>query len=88
LGQNYPNPFNPTTVIRYELPVNSRVELTIYTVIGQPIATLVSGEQGIGYREARWDGSGFSSGLYFYRLAATGSDGRSFMAMRKMMLVK
>jgi hypothetical protein len=88
LGQNYPNPFNPTTVIRYELPVDSRVELTIYTVIGQPIATLVSGEQGVGYREARWDGSGFSSGLYFYRLAATGSDGRSFMAMRKMMLVK
>ncbi len=68
LAQNYPNPFNPKTVIRYQLPVAGNVELSIYNILGNKVAVLVSGKQKAGRHEVRWDASGFSSGIYFYRL--------------------
>jgi Secretion system C-terminal sorting domain len=83
LQQNYPNPFNPATVLRYALPVQTHVSLTVYNAIGQNVATLVNGELAAGEHEARFDGTGFASGLYFYRLQAG-----SFVATKKMMLVK
>jgi len=73
LSQNYPNPFNPTTIVRYQIPKREKVELVIYNVLGQPIATLVDREQEPGYYEVKWDGKDrfgneVSTGIYIYRL--------------------
>lgn len=75
LEQNYPNPFNPTTVIRYALPLKGPVSLGIYSVTGQLIRTLVSGEQLPGRHSVAWDGRNnrgeqVGSGVYFSRLVA------------------
>jgi hypothetical protein len=70
LHQNYPNPFNPLTVIKYQLPMTNDVELTVYNLLGQKVATLVSEMQTSGYHRAEWDASGFACGTYFYRIKA------------------
>lgn len=72
LGQNYPNPFNPSTVIEYVIPKSSHVTLVLYDLLGRVVRTLVSGEQGFGPHSVRLDGTGLSSGVYFYRLRAGG----------------
>ena len=73
LSQNYPNPFNPETVIRYALPEDCQVELTVYNILGQKVKTLVDEHQGAGYRMVHWNGrddKGYeiASGLYFYKI--------------------
>ncbi|TFG96089.1 MAG: T9SS type A sorting domain-containing protein [Calditrichales bacterium] len=68
LEQNYPNPFNPKTMISYQLPVTSQVDLSIYNILGQKIATLVSEKQPAGTYKINWNANGFSSGMYFYHL--------------------
>lgn len=83
LAQNYPNPFNPSTTIKYELPVDSRVVLTVYNVIGQEVTTLVNGEQEAGYWSAKWDANNVASGVYLYRLQAG-----DFVASKKLLLLK
>jgi hypothetical protein len=83
LEQNYPNPFNPSTTIRYGLPNRSRVTLTIFNTLGQIVRELVNGETEAGYHEVRFDGSGLSSGVYFYRLRAG-----NFVETRKLLLVR
>jgi len=83
LHQNYPNPFNPTTIINYELPISSFVELNIYNTIGQKVATRVSENLQAGYHQVEWEASGFSSGIYFYQIKAGG-----FQAVRKMILLR
>jgi FlgD Ig-like domain len=92
LGQNYPNPFNPTTSIRYSVKNNHayslRVNLTIYTVLGEKIRTLVDKPQQAGKYKITWDaknefGEKVVSGVYFYRLKV----GR-FVQSRKMILVQ
>ena len=70
LYQNFPNPFNPETVIRYQVPVNSRVTLKVYDVLGREIATLVDGEQSAGMHSVTFNAAGISSGTYFYRFQA------------------
>lgn len=83
LSQNYPNPFNPITQIRYTLPRDCEVELTIYNILGQKVTTLVDGKQKAGYKTVRWDAGSFSSGIYFCRLTAG-----DFVDTRKMVLLK
>jgi hypothetical protein len=76
LFQNYPNPFNPETNIKYELKVvggqRSEVRIVIYDLIGREIMTLVNQEQSPGEYAVEFDGSGLSSGIYFYSLIVDG----------------
>ncbi len=68
LYQNYPNPFNPSTSIRYGLPNRSHVTLSVYNTLGQRVSVLENGEVEAGYHDIKFDGSGLSSGIYFYRI--------------------
>ena len=88
LGQNWPNPFNPETQIRYSLPQDTDVRLTIYDALGQTVTTLVKEQQTSGDYTIRWnarnaDGYHVASGLYFYRLEAG-----SVTITRKMSLLR
>jgi hypothetical protein len=70
LSQNYPNPFNPTTNIEYSIPEASFVELKVYDILGNEIATLVNEEQDAGVYRADFDAAGLTSGLYITRITA------------------
>jgi subtilisin family serine protease len=75
LDQNRPNPFNGQTSIRYQLPSEGRVKISVYNISGQLVRTLVDGKQSPGVYNAVWNGrdnSGrpVSAGVYFYRLNA------------------
>ena len=88
LAQNYPNPFNPTTSIRFALPQESFVTLSIYNVLGQEVARLVDGLQPQGFHEVLWNGTSRNgiaagSGIYFYRIKAG-----EFTDVRKMLMLK
>jgi hypothetical protein len=88
LHQNYPNPFNPTTSIKFDVPVKSKVALVVYNVLGQEVRTLFTGELTPGVHRIVWDGTNnvgrrVSSGVYIYRLKAG-----SFLKAKKMLLVK
>jgi len=83
LKQNYPNPFNPGTMINYQLPMTNDVVLSIYNLLGQKVATLVSGRQAAGYYQVEWNASGFASGIYYYRLIAG-----EFFEMKKMVILR
>ena len=72
LLQNTPNPFNPTTVISYTLPSECHVELSVYSVDGSRVATLVDGIRPAGRQSATWDAAPHASGVYFYRLSVKG----------------
>jgi len=90
LSANYPNPFNIATTIRFALPSRSDVELAIFNLAGQQVATLVEGVREAGTYTVRWDGrddSGreLASGVYLYRLQT--SDGRQ-METRKLLLLR
>jgi hypothetical protein len=79
LDQNYPNPFNPKTNIPYALPVRGHIDL-----LGQKVATLVSGKQPAGQHHVQWDAAELPAGIYFYQLVA--ADG--FTITKKLVLLK
>jgi|GEM_PF-1773219 len=83
LAQNYPNPFNPTTKIEYSIPALSKVELKIYNLVGQEVATLVNEIQVAGVHHVKFNALNLASGMYFYRLAAG-----DFVSVKKMVLLK
>lgn len=83
LSQNYPNPFNPTTVISYQLPINSFVALKVFDVLGKEIVTIVNTQQDAGVHTAIFSGRVLSSGVYFYTLKAG-----SFVETKKMTILK
>ena len=87
LGQSYPNPFNSTTIIPYQLPVSCRVQLEVFNILGQHIATLVDGERSAGFHTVQWNatdaaGKAVAAGVYLYRLSADG-----MRLTRRMMLM-
>jgi hypothetical protein len=95
LENNYPNPFNPSTMIVYGLPVQSRVTVKIYSLLGQEMRTLVNDVQGASYHRVTWDGTDnsgrhVSSGVYFVRIAAEPLAGSAspFVQAKKMVLMK
>ena len=75
LSQNYPNPFNPSTTIGYEVPVTSRVRLSVYDVLGREVALLADGLRQPGSYRAVLDGSKLSTGVYYCRLTAVAPEG-------------
>lgn len=83
LLQNYPNPFNPSTVIDFQLTVQSKVQLKIFDMLGKEIATLVDEFKSPGDYKINFDASGLASGVYYYRLITPASQ-----ITRKMMLIK
>jgi hypothetical protein len=83
LYQNYPNPFNPSTEVRFALPVNANVRLTVVNLLGQEVATAAAGFYVAGTHTVTFNASDLPAGLYFYRL-----DAADFAAVRKMMLLK
>jgi hypothetical protein len=83
LHQNYPNPFNPKTVISYQLPVSSEVELSISNLLGQKVVTLINRKQNAGKHTIEWNAGSFSSGIYFYHLQAG-----EFVQTKRMLLIK
>ncbi len=94
LAQNYPNPFNPSTTISYNLPVDARVVIRIYNLLGQEVATLLNEPESAGFKSVRFNApsaaGALPSGIYLYRLEASGlhDPGVHFTQVRKMMLVK
>jgi len=88
LHNNYPNPFNPVTTIEFDLPVSGKVNLKIFNLLGEEIATLLEEELAAGRHVVRWNGlnnakQSVSSGVYFYSIT-TGS----FNAVKKMVLIR
>ena len=83
LLQNFPNPFNPATEISFVLAHASDVRLEIYNVVGQKVATLVTGSLEAGQHTVSWNASAVASGVYLYRLQAG-----DFSETKKMLLLK
>jgi hypothetical protein len=83
LYQNYPNPFNPKTVISWQLAVGSYVELSIYNLLGQNVATLVSRKLPAGYHEVEFYPVNLSSSVYLYKIEAG-----EWQDVRKMVYIK
>lgn len=83
LSQNYPNPFNPRTKIRYQISKNSFVSLKVYDLTGREINILANDNQPPGTYEVTFDGSSFSSGVYYYTLTTD-----NYRETKKMILVK
>ncbi len=88
LEQNYPNPFNPATKIRFSIPVNAKVTLTIFNALGQKVSTLASADMEAGIHTVNFDASSIASGIYFYTISAEGIDGSNFSNTKKMILMK
>ncbi|HGJ65978.1 TPA: T9SS type A sorting domain-containing protein, partial [bacterium] len=88
IEQNYPNPFNPSTMIRFNLAVNSKVSLKIYNIIGEEVAELINGKMNAGRQDVEFNASNLNSGIFIYKLEAISEDGSSFVAAKKMILVK
>ena len=83
LGQNYPNPFNPATTIMYTVPVESNVQLQVFTIEGVLVKSLLNERQNVGVYRIEFDASNLASGTYIYRLNAGG-----FIQTKKMTLTK
>ena len=94
LRQNFPNPFNPTTTIRYALPTTAKVDLNIFSILGQKLITLESTVRSAGIYTATWDGRDsrgkqVPGGLYFYQLKATPlNGGETIVQTKKMIMTK
>jgi hypothetical protein len=82
LEQNYPNPFNPSTTLRYSIPLQSKVIIKVYDILGKEIETLVNEEKAIGTYEVEFNAGKLSSGIYFYQMEA-----ENYTQTKKMLLL-
>jgi hypothetical protein len=87
LEQNYPNPFNPVTTISYSFPSSGRVQLKIYNMIAEEVATLINEDQEAGRYQIRFNAAGLASGTYLYRITVTSGAG-IYTQNKKMVLLK
>jgi len=83
LKQNYPNPFNPETTIEFSIPIGRDVSLQVFDILGKKVSDLVNGYYSQGAHKIYFNGSGLSSGVYFYNLNAG-----NYMITKSMMLLK
>jgi hypothetical protein len=84
LMQNYPNPFNPTTNISFNLPNAADVNLSVYNLLGQRVATLIDGRtMNSGSHTVAFDARNLASGVYIYRLEAG-----NYISNKRMTLIK
>lgn len=83
LSQNYPNPFNPVTTIQFGVPEDTHVQIDLFNISGQKVASLLDEYKQAGYHSIDFDGSQLTSGVYFYSIKAGG-----FKQVRKMILMK
>jgi flagellar hook assembly protein FlgD len=88
LSQNHPNPFNPSTTIEYTVPSRTHVQLEIYNILGELVATLIDEIKSAGTYRVTWHGrdrddNPAASGIYMYRLITD-----DFTQSRKMVLMK
>jgi murein DD-endopeptidase MepM/ murein hydrolase activator NlpD len=83
LSQNYPNPFNPSTQISYKLPRSAHVQLKVYNLLGEEVASLENSQKRAGTHSVTFDASGLSSGIYYYRLQTS-----DFLEVKSMTLIK
>ncbi|HEY5533969.1 MAG TPA: T9SS type A sorting domain-containing protein [Ignavibacteria bacterium] len=87
VSQNYPNPFNPTTKIDFEVPLDSKVNITLFDISGKEIQTLLNEKKSAGYYSVAFNAVNLSSGTYFYRISGENGD-RMFSETKKMTLIK
>ncbi len=88
LYQNYPNPFNPSTIIKYDLPIQASVVLEIYNLLGQKVRILVDSERIAGSHRVQWDGRDDNdgqvpNGIYIYKLST-----KEFSQVKKLTLIR
>ena len=88
LDQAYPNPFNPTTTINYQLSSNSHITIMVYDILGREVKKLIDEDKTPGKYHVTFDASGLASGLYYYRMIATTTDGTIFIQAKKVTLIK
>lgn len=89
LSQNYPNPFNPSTIINFQIPKRSFVQLKVFDLLGKEVAVLIDGERGEGNYNETFIGTNLPSGVYLYSLNVQSAEGENvFRESKKMMLVK
>jgi hypothetical protein len=89
LDQNFPNPFNPSTTIYYQLPVDSKVSLVIFDVLGREVRKLVDEPKEAGYHTEKFEANQIASGPYFCRMVAEPiAGGKGYVAVKKMMVLK
>ena len=88
IHQNYPNPFNPITTLRYDLPEDGLVDITVYDMLGNVVSNLINTNQSSGYKSVQWNatnnqGETVSAGVYLYKIQAG-----DFVDTKKMILLK
>jgi len=85
--QNYPNPFNPVTNIKFNIPVDANVKISLINMLGEEIV-LANGDFSAGTNEIVFNGAGYSSGTYVYVVKATSTDGSLMTSSKKLVLLK
>ena len=83
LSQNFPNPFNPKTTFTYSLPEAVHVNIQIFNILGERVATLVNEQMNAGSHMIRWNAGNIATGVYFYRIRAG-----NYHAVKKMVFIK
>jgi hypothetical protein len=89
LDQNFPNPFNPSTTIYYQVPVESKVKIMVFDILGREVKTLVDEPKEPGFFSAKFEAHQIASGAYIYRMTAEPiSGGKGYVAVKKLMVLK